>query len=103
MRAKRAGFKVLYVPDSKVWHKVSKSVEGAGNAISIYYNVRNTLRCLEKNKPLPLPFRHMRYAAVLLTNFLALFTMKIPKISGIRMIYKGLKDYFRGKFGMFAG
>jgi hypothetical protein len=102
MRAKRAGFKVFYVPDSKVWHKVSKSVGGAGNAISIYYNVRNTLRCLDKSKPLPFPFRHMRHAAVPLTNLLGLFTMKIPKISGIRMIYKGLKDYFRGRFGMFA-
>jgi GT2 family glycosyltransferase len=102
MRAKREGFKVFYVPGSKVWHKVSKSVGGAGNAISIYYNVRNTLRCLDKSKPLPFPFRHMRYATVPLTNLLGLFTMKIPKISGIRMIYKGLKDYFSGKFGMFA-
>lgn len=102
LRAKREGFKVFYVPDSKVWHKVSQSVGGAGNAISIYYNVRNTLRCLDKTRPLAFPFRHMRYAAVPLINLLGLFTMKIPKTSGIRMIYKGLKDYFRGKFGMFA-
>ncbi len=101
MRAKREGFKVFYVPGSKVWHKVSKSVGGVGNAISVYYNVRNTLRCLEKSNPLPFPFRCMRYTAVPLTNLLGLFTMKVRKISGIRMIYRGLKDYCRGKFGMF--
>ncbi len=102
VRAKREGFKVLYVPGSKVWHKVSKSVGGAGNAISVYYNVRNTLRCLDKNSPLPFLFRYVRYTAVLLTNLLGLFTMRVPKMSGMRMISRGLKDYFRGKFGRFA-
>lgn len=102
MRAKREGFKVFYVPGSKVWHKVSKSVGGAGNAISIYYNVRNTLRCLDKSNPLPFPFRCVRFAAVPVTNLLGLFTMKVPKMSGMRMISRGLKDYFCGKFGMFS-
>jgi len=30
LRAKALGFKVIYVPTSKVWHKVSRSTGGHG-------------------------------------------------------------------------
>ena len=101
IRAKRAGFKVMYVPASKVWHKESKSTGGATAAVSLYYTVRNTLRCVDKNSPLPFVLRVARYASVLTISLLSLFTMKTPKIQGAKRIYRGARDYFQHRLGEF--
>jgi len=48
LRIKRKGFKVLYLPKVKVWHKVSVSTGASGSsAFAIYYCTKNKLR-LEK-------------------------------------------------------
>jgi len=41
LRANQAGFKSLYVPKSKIWHKVSKSGGGISKPIGLYYITRN--------------------------------------------------------------
>jgi GT2 family glycosyltransferase len=40
-RAKKAGFKVVYFPDTCVWHKVSTSTGGSGSSSNDYFLVRN--------------------------------------------------------------
>ncbi len=99
MRAKKNGFKVLYVPSSKAWHKASRATGGASTGISLYYTVRNTLKCLDKNMPLPFITRFFRYAGVAVTSLLSLFTMGVPKALGLKRIYQGMRDYFQGRFG----
>ncbi|MFQ5466151.1 MAG: glycosyltransferase family 2 protein [Thermodesulfobacteriota bacterium] len=103
MRAAQRGFRVLFVPSSKVWHKVSSSTGGKSTAVSLYYNVRNILLCLDKNAPLPFPAGLLRGASVLSTSLMSLFTMGIPRGLGIRRIYQGARDYLRGRFGEFRG
>lgn len=99
MRAQKAGFKVMYVPTSKVWHKTSSSSGGSTTAISLYYTVRNTFRCIDKNNPLPVPLRYLRYLSIVSISLLSLITMKVPKALGIKRIYQGTRDYFRGRVG----
>lgn len=41
LRAKATGFKSLYVPTARVWHKVSKSGGGISKTIGLYYITRN--------------------------------------------------------------
>ncbi len=101
MRGKRAGFKVVYVPSSMVWHKVSKSTGGTATRVYLYYSVRNTLMCIDNNYPLPAVLRITRYMAVTLIFLLSLFTMKVPKRLGIRRIYQGFRDYFQKCQGEF--
>lgn len=101
MRARKAGFKVLYVPASKVWHKVAQSTGGLATSIALYYFVRNSLRCVDRNAPLPFPFRQARYFSILLTNLMGLVTMNVPKTLGLKRIYQGFRDYFKGRFGEF--
>lgn len=101
LRAARDGFKVLYVPASKVWHKGFKSTGGLGTSIALYYNIRNTLRSLKTNKPLPILISQMRLVAVVLITILSLFTMGIPKLLGIKRIWQGVRDYLSGHFGEF--
>jgi GT2 family glycosyltransferase len=99
MRAQNANFKILYVPGSKVWHKVSLSTGGSSSAISRYYSIRNLLSCLDMNKPLPFPARTLRYCIIFCTMFLSLFTGNVPKKEGARYLLQGIMDYFDGKFG----
>ena len=101
MRARKAGFKVLYVPASKVWHKVAQSTGGPATSKSLYYFVRNSLRCVAINAPLHSPLRQARYFCILITNIMGLFTMGVPKMLGIKRIYQGFRDYFKGRFGEF--
>jgi len=42
VRMKRKGYKVLFVPSSVVWHKVSRS-SGIGSSLNDYYTTRNRL------------------------------------------------------------
>ncbi len=47
LRAKRAGYKIIYNPKSILWHKVSitsNKIEG----LKVYYGVRNRLKVLKK-------------------------------------------------------
>lgn len=41
LRANQAGYKSLYVPNAKVWHKVSRSGGGISKPIGLYYITRN--------------------------------------------------------------
>lgn len=43
LRAQIAGFKTMYIPASKVWHKNASSTGGAGNVTHQYYMTRNRL------------------------------------------------------------
>lgn len=47
-RITRAGFQCVYVPQSKIWHKVSAAM-GASSPRSTYYMTRNEILFLKKN------------------------------------------------------
>ncbi len=99
MRARSAGFKVVYVPNSRVWHKVSRSTGGSRSGVSLYYYVRNVLLCLDRNRPRPQPLKLIRHLVVLGSAFAGLFTMRIPKRIGAALVWRGVRDYFAGNFG----
>jgi len=98
-RARRAGFKIVYVPRSRVWHKVSRASGGTGSGVSHYYFTRNMLRCLDANAPLPQPARAARQAAVIAATLLGLVTGGVPFRRGATQVLRGAADYFRGRFG----
>ncbi len=84
-RAKRAGWRVLYVPQAKVWHKVAAS-SAIGSSLNDYYLTRNRL------------LFGLRYAR-LRTKF-ALFR------DSIRILLKGrigerlgVRDFYLMRFG----
>jgi GT2 family glycosyltransferase len=99
MRAQNAGYKVMYVPASRVWHKISRSTGGSRSGLSLYYYVRNMLLCLDSNRPLPFLLRQVRYGLVFVAACLSLFTNDLPKTIGTKQICRGAVHYFHGKFG----
>jgi GT2 family glycosyltransferase len=52
-RARKAGFRCLFVPSAKVWHRVSASLGGQGVPLYEYFYVRNRLLWAEMHVPAP--------------------------------------------------
>jgi len=48
-RAKREGYKVVFVPSSKVWHKVARSMKGNFSPFYLYFQSKNRLLLVKKN------------------------------------------------------
>lgn len=84
-RAKRVGWRVLYVPQAKIWHKVAAS-SAIGSSLNDYYLTRNRL------------LFGLRYAR-LRTRF-ALFRDSIKILLKGRVWEKiGVRDFYLMKFG----
>ncbi len=99
LRARNAGFKVLYAPTSKVWHKVTRCTGGAGSPLSMYYTIRNLLLCLDLNAPLPLPLRALRYVTATAPGVIGAIKQRGPKLARLQAIAKGVRDYWRNRYG----
>ena len=100
LRAKNAGYKVVFVPGSKVWHKISSATGGTGTGYYLYYSVRNHLRLVKTHLPLKFPGLNILRDALIVSRYVcSLFTMKINKIRGIKFIWSGMIDSYRGRFG----
>jgi GT2 family glycosyltransferase len=50
-RARKAGYRCLFVPRARVWHRVSASLGGQGLPMFEYFYVRNRLLWAEKHVP----------------------------------------------------
>lgn len=48
-RVRKAGFKLMYTPHAKLWHKGSLSTGGGVNPINTYYLARNKILFLKRN------------------------------------------------------
>ena len=48
-RSQRAGFSCVYVPDARLWHKISVSFGGEDSPLKEYFSARNRLLWAERN------------------------------------------------------
>lgn len=80
-----AGWKILFIPQAKIWHKVSQS-SGIGSELNDYYITRNRLLFGLKYAPL-------RSKIALIKESLKLLS------SGRLWQRKGVADFYKGKFG----
>jgi hypothetical protein len=85
LRAKKAGFKVVYTPSSYLWHKVARS-SAIGSELNDYFIARNRM------------LFGMQYAKV--RTKLALLRESIRLlVSGRKWQKVGIRDYYLGNFG----
>ncbi len=99
LRARSAGFSILYVPASRVWHKVSRSTGGSRSVMAVRYQTRNVLACLDDRLPLPFPGRILRRGAVLLAGAAGVFTQHLPAGPGLAAVARGAADWYQGRTG----
>ena len=48
-KARKAGFKVVYVPKARIWHKSHYTKTSSANALTIYYMTRNRFLFVKRN------------------------------------------------------
>jgi GT2 family glycosyltransferase len=99
LRARRAGWQVLFVPQARIWHKgVQRDYQPSPNVT--YYATRNRLLTLAKHRA-PLAARAQAWWITLRT--LAAWTWK-PRWRSKRAhrdaMWQGVRDYLRRRWGM---
>lgn len=93
-RARRAGFRVAYVPSAVVHHRMHASTGGGGYLSPItYLSARNSILFVRKNASWP---QRLKYAFYLSGNLLkeGIFRYRRGELAGFRLRMRGLRDGF---------
>lgn len=99
LRAREAGFEVVFAPDARGWHRVSASTGGeTATTHALYYGVRNTITVMERRRPLGWPAVWARRASVLATYTL-LVPSRADRRAALAAVRSGYRDGRRGRLG----
>ena len=97
IRARRAGFRVLFVPGSLVYHDVSDEPSRA--ALRIYYSTRNLIEVIRKHAPW---YAWVSFGANFLARWLGFFVV-LGLVRGQpcywTALLRGMLDFARRRFG----
>ncbi len=101
-RIRKSGYDCLYLPQAKVWHKISRSFEGGNRGpLWQYYYFRNRLLFLRRN--ICFTKRMQFYFTVLIKEIVQIITLLLnPKTTKETAklnasALKGIRDYFLRK------
>jgi GT2 family glycosyltransferase len=96
LRARDAGFEVLFVPAARAWHRVGAS--SAAAAHNSYYGTRNMVVVCERHRPLPAPLSWLRRAVILIT--FAVYALRQPnRRAALAAVRAGYRDARAGRLG----
>lgn len=96
-RVQRAGYDLLFVPQAKMWHKVSPADQSSSPLI-LYYMTRNRLLFLYKNVSFPHKVTVLARCGWGIPRTIASFLRRGKREQG-RALIQGALDFFRGQFG----
>lgn len=100
LRARKRGFRAVFVPRARVWHAVSAATGGEESGRYLYYCVRNMLRTLNAHAPLPSRAAAWARNVAVVAGFAGfVLRSRISKGSGLRNVFEGARDYARGITG----
>lgn len=88
-RAVNKGFRIYYLPNLEVFHKVSSSTGGKESLFAIYYLNRNRVYFIRKN--LSFPTKHIALVYTILTRVLRYFKYKSDQR---KQLMRGVRDGF---------
>jgi GT2 family glycosyltransferase len=99
LRARAAGFEVVFAPRARAWHSVSASTGGeARSTHTLYYGVRNTVTVLERRRALG-PFAGALRRAAILASFLLHAMTRANRREALEAVGSGYRDARRGRLG----
>jgi len=96
-RAQRAGYGLLFVPQAKMWHKISPADQSYSPRI-LYYMTRNRLLFLHKNLLFPRKVIVLARCIWDVCRTIAGF-LRCGKRMQAGALTRGALDFFRGRFG----
>lgn len=94
LRVKNAGYKLMYIYKSKIYHKVSASTGGSNSPISLYYMTRNRMIFNDKLK-------NTLFEKTVFKFFykLRIIAEIIRRKKKFKYVKEGIKDYKKKKYG----
>ena len=99
-RVSDAGYRIVAVPGSIVWHKITKSLAGGEEApIRLYFRARNQLLQVLKTKNKSHPYLCWLQLAYIDSKYLAKRILKGMPIKGTIYFIWGIVDFLRGRRG----
>ena len=98
LRARAAGYRLLVVPGSRVWHRVSAASGGENAPATLYYNVRNLLVVCERHAPLG-PAQTWRRRLVVVAVHLLQAVRSRDRRAAVEAVLEGWRDFRRGRLG----
>jgi GT2 family glycosyltransferase len=98
-RAKAAGYKIVVVPDARIYHKFAASLGGKFSPLALYFRTRNLLLFLKK--------RSWYLALCLNLVIYPLYSigeaLKHRSLLGFQAVLTGVADFLAGKYGYGSG
>ncbi len=98
LRVKNTGYKVIYVPKSKIYHKISRSTN-PGSSNYIYYHTRNGLALAKRNGSFLNKIILYPYCVYLFLKQIIKIIFISQKRNWAFAVLKGEKDFLLGKMG----
>ena len=97
IRSSKHGYKILFVAQSKIYHKINESTTKEHNYVPLYYNTRNRLIFIKKF------YKNIFYISLLYLICTFLFKSMIGFLTGdfvkVKVIYLAFRDFFLKKYG----
>jgi len=106
LRAKRAGYRMMYVSQAKIWHKVSASIGGHQSPLMLYYMTRNNPLLMRRNAgDAAFACYLLIYLCLVIPKKMinVLIFNKVKRYQKMTALLKGVCDYFCGRFGAYRG
>ena len=99
LRARQRGFRVVFAPEARAWHRVSGSTGGeAASTHTLYYGARNSVIVFEQERPLGAVGTGLRRLVIGLT-FTVYALSRANRGAALGAVVDGLRDAFSGRLG----
>jgi GT2 family glycosyltransferase len=98
LRMRAAGYRILFVPEGRVWHRVSVATGGEHAPDTAYYEMRNTLVVCDRHAPLHGLAALTRDGSILAVHLLHARKADRPA-ENVRAVLDGWRDYRAGRLG----
>jgi GT2 family glycosyltransferase len=96
-RFREAGYKVLYIPAAKMWHKTGTTL-AKNRPVQLRYSTRNNLYLIQRHKVGWYPLSLLVHLFVVLPVKMGLFALILRWRNSVG-IYRGIVDWRRGRYG----
>jgi GT2 family glycosyltransferase len=96
-RIREAGYKIVYVPDAKMWHKTGTTL-AKNRPVQLRYSTRNGLYLIQRHRVGFYPLSLWVHLFIVSPVKMALFAAML-RGSNSAGIFRGIKDWQRGQYG----
>jgi GT2 family glycosyltransferase len=96
-RIRESGYKVVYVPAAKMWHKTSTTL-AKNRPLQLHYSTRNALYLLQRHKAGWYPLSLLTYLTLVCPGKMLMFGL-LGRWGNAAGIFRGLRDWRRKQYG----